>query len=391
MIGFGTYESFEAEGGRYLTCYRPPVPPLPPIDDVWEVLDRARAVVAEFDRALSTFPVPGVVGRLFARLDAVHSSGAEGATTTFTDLLEFQTVLRRAKDPHDAASVSGAAEAFDALHEGMGDPLDAALAIHRRLFERDPDPYWANQAGRWKTYANATDDPESATGLFHYTSPASLSGVLEEWRAFTMAEGGPELVRQALSHWMFEHVHPTADGNGRVGRLLVPLILRAKGATANACAFLGEAVHRDKGVYVSALKRGRQTGDMGAWTRVFLSLTAQTAGLNLDRVARLGALYDGWRRATKGVRADSAVHDLVPWIVTRPTFTVRDALAGIGRGTFASVNRAVGQLANAGIVEPVGAGQRDRLFTASAIVALFEGPAAQRAPTPEPRSRTPRP
>lgn len=384
MNGFGACESFEAEGGRFVTCYRPPVPPMPPVDEVWEALDRARPILEEFDRALSAFPVFGVVGRLFARLDAVHSSGAEGATTTFTDLLEYQSALRRAKDPHDAASVAGAAEAFDALHEAMEDPCDAALAIHRRLFERDPDPYWAAQAGQWKTYPNATEDPESATGLFHYTSPASLAGALEEWKAFTVAEGGPELVRQALSHWMFEHIHPNADGNGRVGRLLVPLVLRAKGGTQNACGFLGEAVHRDKQTYIDALKRGRRTGDMGAWTRVFLSLTAQTAGLNLDRLVRLGRLHDEWRRATKTVRSDSVIHDLVPWIITKPTFTVRDALAGIGRGTFASVNRAVGQLAGMGITEMIGAGTRDRLFTAPAVIALFEGPSARRTPSPEP-------
>lgn len=372
MIGFDAYEPFEAEGGRIVTCYRPPVPPLPPTDEVWEALDRARPIVEAFDRALSTFPVPGVVGRLFARLDAVHSSGAEGTTTTFTDLLEYQSALRRTKDPQDAASVSGAAEAFDDLHDGMGAPCDAALAIHRRLFDRDPDPYWAAQAGRWKAHPNATEDPESPTGLFHFTSPASLPAALEAWASFTMATGGPDLVRQAVSHWLFEHIHPTADGNGRVGRLLVPLVLRTKGATRNACCFLGEAVHQDKQTYVSALKRGRLTGDMGAWTRVFLSLAAQTAGLNLDRIGRLGTLLDGWKRTTRSVRSDSAVHDLVPWILTTPAFTIRDAVAGIGRGTFASVNRAVAQLAGMGIVTAAGARARDRLFVAPDVIALFE-------------------
>lgn len=372
MNGFGSNEAFEAEGGRFLTCYRPPAPPMPPIDEVWEAVEPARSIIGEFDRALSAFPVPGVVGKLFARLDAVHSSGAEGGTTTFTDLLEYQSASRRARDPRDAASVAGAAEAFDALHQAVGDPRDAALAIHRRLFERDPDPFFAAQAGRWKTYANATSDPESSTGLFHYTSPTSLPAALEEWTAFTMSDSGPELVRQALSHWMFEHIHPTADGNGRVGRLLVPLIHRAKGGGKNACCFLGEAVHRDKGVYIEALKRGRMTGDMGAWARLFLSLTAQTAGLNLDRLQKLGRLYDDWRAATKGVRSDSVIHDLAPWIMTRPTFTIRDALTGIGRGSFASVNGAVERLVGMGIVQPTGPVARDRLFTVPDVVSLFE-------------------
>ncbi|WP_207436450.1 Fic/DOC family N-terminal domain-containing protein, partial [Sabulibacter ruber] len=80
---------------------------MPVIDEVWEVLERARHAVESLDRALMGFPVSGVVGKLFARLDAVHSSGAEGATTTFTDLLEFQTSLQRARDPEDAQAVAG--------------------------------------------------------------------------------------------------------------------------------------------------------------------------------------------------------------------------------------------------------------------------------------------
>lgn len=71
------------------------VPPFPKLDDVWGQLQRATKTVEEFDRALGAFPVPDVVGKLFARLDAVHSSGAEGATTTSTNLLEYQNSLRR--------------------------------------------------------------------------------------------------------------------------------------------------------------------------------------------------------------------------------------------------------------------------------------------------------
>jgi hypothetical protein len=376
MSGFGSgsggFESFEVAGGRIIPCYRPPVPPLPALDEVWASVEEARWLVDAFDRALAAFPVPGVVGRLFARLDAVHSSGAEGATTTFTDLLEYQSSPRRARDPEDAGSVAGCAAAFDDLQGGLGDMRAAVLAIHRRLLAVARDPYVAAQAGHWKTVANATMDADAATGFFYYTSPASLHEALSQWQAFTLADGGPELVRQALSHWMFEHIHPVGDGNGRVGRLMVPLTVMAKGMTGHACCFLGEAVHANTDIYVEALKRGRRTGDMGAWARVFLSLVAQTAGLNLDRLARLGEVHDRWRKATRTVRAHSAVHALVPWIVTRPAFTVRDALAGLGRGTFASINGAIARLGDLGIVQPSGLSARDRLFTAPEVIGLFE-------------------
>jgi Fic family protein len=63
---------------------------------------------------------------------------------------------------------------------------------------------------------------------------------------------------------MFEHIHPVTDGNGRIGRLLVPLMLRSKCATRAACACFGEAVHEDKDLYVEALKAARRTG---TWAR----------------------------------------------------------------------------------------------------------------------------
>jgi Fic family protein len=370
-MGFGSDEAIEVEGGGFLSCYRPAIPQPPPLDDVWEALESARSRIDTFDRAVTAFPIPGVIGKLFARHDAVHSSGAEGATTTFTDLLEYQSSLRRAKDPDDTGSVAGCAEAFDNLQDETGDPRDAARAIHRRLFERLSDPYAARGAGAWKSAVNATLDTDAPTGFFHYTAPGTVAAALAEWLDLTMAGGGPELVRQALSHWMFEHIHPFADGNGRVGRLLVPLLVKRKGATRTACAFLGEAVHANKTVYVDALKHARRSGDFAAWTRVFLSLTARTAERNLSRLERLSALRDDWIAGTRSFRRDSVVHDLVPWILINPTFTITDARADIGR-TFASVNDAVRRLAELGLVTQTAERGRDRLFSAPAVIDLFE-------------------
>lgn len=372
MQAFRNYEPDEGGGGRLLSCYRPPVPPMPALDDVWPAVEHAMTAIGAFDRALSAFPVPGTVGRLFARLDAVHSSGAEGSTTTFTDLLEYETSLKNAPDPEDAEQVAACADAFEALQEGQPDLKTAILDIHRRLFERIADAHVAATAGQWKRYANCTSDYDSPNGMFFYTRPASTAAALAEWEAFTLATGGPELVRQMLSHWMFEHIHPVADGNGRVGRLLVPLLLRRKSATTHACCFIGEAVHTNKDLYIDALKRGRLNGDMTHWTRLLLSFAAWTAERNLARLERLAEIHGHWQRTTAGFRSHSLVHRLVPWVLTRPAFTVKDALAGIGSGTFASVNTAVGRLVALGIVEPVQAPGRERLFIAPDVIGLFD-------------------
>jgi Fic family protein len=167
---------------------------------------------------------PGGIGRLFARLDAVHSSGAEGSTTTFTDLMEFETSARVAPDPEDAETVAAYAAAFEAEADSLGDLRAMTLRIHRRLFERSRNRMLASEAGRWKARRNATSDDEVGGGYFHFTKPDSVAAAIRDWNDFTMSVDPrvPEILRQALSHWMFEHIHPLTDGNGRVGRLRFP-------------------------------------------------------------------------------------------------------------------------------------------------------------------------
>jgi Fic family protein len=354
-------------------CFRPYAPRVPPLEDILDALDPAAAAVREFERALAGWQPSGLIGRLFARLDAVHSSGAEGSTTTFTDLLEYESSRHRAADPDDAAAVAACAAALEAEAPGTSDPIDMSLAIHRRLFERSRDRLVLATAGRLKERANGTADPETSGGFFYYTQPSSVPQALAEWRDFTRASDPrtPEMVRQVLSHWMFEHIHPVADGNGRIGRLLVPVMLRRKGVMQIACAFFGEAVHEDKDLYVEALKTARISADMTAWTRLMLSFLGRSAAANLDRLARLATIETQWRGVIAAFRSDSMVHELAPFALTRPAFTIEDARHAIG-GTFASVNTAAGQLVDAGILVIADRARRDRLFLAGAVLDVFD-------------------
>lgn len=316
----GAYES-DQDG---VLCFRPAVPRMPKLEEVHDAVDDALQRLREFDRLLCEWPRHGRIGRLFARLDAVHSSGAEGSTTTFTDLMEFETSARLAPDLEDAESVAACAAAFEAEADGAADLLATTLRMHRRLFERSPNRMLSSEAGHWKSRRNATPDPDAPGGYFYYTRPGSVPMAMQEWNAFTTAADlrVPEILRQAVSHWMFEHIHPVADGNGRIGRLLVPRVLKIKGALNTACAFFGEAVHEDKQLYVEALKAARVSGDLTSWTRLLVAFISRTAGRNIGRIEGLRHVEREWCDATRSIRSDSKVHDLVRFALTRPAFTI---------------------------------------------------------------------
>jgi Fic family protein len=352
-------------------CFRPVSPQLPRLEDVQEPLQRAIGGIREFDRLLAEWPKEEAIGRLFARLDAVHSAGAEGATTTFTELMEFETSERLAPDPVDAASVAACAEA---LETEPGSNLSAtSLKLHHKLFKRSPKPTEKFSAGRWKDYPNATSDPSSPEGFFHFTKPDSVPEAMAEWQAFAMTTDrrSPEIVRQIGAHWMFEHIHPFRDGNGRIGRLLVPLTMKLKGGTRAACAFFGEAVFENKDAYTSALKEARTSDDWTAYTRLLLFFVAWTAEQNIGRVRKLKEIEADWKTRLKGFRKDGRLHTVARFALTNPAFTVNDTKNHTG-GTYANNNDAIAKLVNIGILSSPEGKKRGRIFRADEVLDVFD-------------------
>jgi Fic family protein len=209
--------------------------------------------------------------------------------------------------------------------------------------------------------------------MLYYTRPASVAAALDDWRTFTLGFDldAPELVRQILAHWMFEHIHPFPDDNGPVARLLLPLMLRSKGAANSTSAFFGEAVHAGRKVYVDALRAARLSGDMTAWTRLMLVFLERTATANLARLDRLAAVGHAWRRIAAGSRPGSMVHKLAPFALTRPAFTRRDAVDAIG-GTAAALSTAALRLIEAGVLTSPDTAAPDPLFEAPAVLEIFD-------------------
>jgi hypothetical protein len=363
-LELGVFE-LDSQGRR---CFRPDTPAFPHLDDVFDRLEPAAAALRKFDRALAAWPRPERVGALFAALDAVHSCGADGSSVTFSELMAYRTSLRVARDAGEAAGVAACAD-IPATEPGKVDPVAAALRIYRRLSAAGE----GSPADGLKLRPNGTLDHDATGSLLYYTRPNSVAAALEDWRTFTLGFDleAPELVRQILAHWMFEHIHPFPDGNSRIARLLLPLMLRSKGAANFPCALFGEAVHRGRNVYLDGLRATRLSGDMTAWTRLMLVFLERTATANIARLDRLAAIAQAWRRIALGSKPGSMVHKLLPFALTRPAFTRRDALDAIG-GTAAALSTAAEHLIEAGVLTTPDAAAPDPLYEAPAVLDIFD-------------------
>jgi Fic family protein len=228
---------------------------------------------------------------------------------------------------------------------------------------------------------NYVRDPDAPVSLFGYTKPSSVGAALSDWSGFTLAseDGTNELVRQILSHWMFEHIHPVSDGNGRIGRLLVPIVLKAKRLSNTACALFGEAVHEDKSLYIDALKDARISGDTTNYVRQMLSFLRRTADANIARLNRLEAIEANWKDRFSQTRSDSVVHRLVSYAISKPVFTVGEVQKDLGV-SFAAANTAVRALQDEEIVSVPEDARRNRLFHADEVIEVFD-----RFKTPTPK------
>ena len=118
-----------------------------------------------------------------------------------------------------------------------------------------------------------------STAVFVPPSLPDMEAALADFEMFLNndANGVPHLIKAAITHYQFETIHPFLDGNGRVGRLIIPLYLLAKGVISKPCFYISDYFERNRELYYSALDKPRKDNDLGHWIRFFLSAAIDTA------------------------------------------------------------------------------------------------------------------
>ncbi|WGX99218.1 Fic family protein [Nocardioides sp. L-11A] len=194
---------------------------------------------------------------------------------------------------------------------------------------------------------------------------ARVEDAMRDLIAFVVRVDLPVLVHCAIAHAQFETIHPFNDGNGRVGRTLVHAMLRRSDVTRRLTVPVSAGLLTDTAAYFDALTAYRD-GDVEPIVQQFVSASFRAVGNGRQLVAELEQVYDGWTDRLAS-RRGSAARRLLPHLLNQPAVTVAHAQAATGVALSAA-QRAVEQLAAAGIVDPVGTGRRNRVWLAQEVI-----------------------
>lgn len=367
--------------GRRIQCpggYRAYVPADLPPPIAWS--ERLAGALSAADRAVGRLagegrrlPNPHLLIRPFLQREAVLSSRIEGTQATLGELLASEAGAVVERSPADLREV---ANYVVALEYGVGrlQTLPLSLRLVRELHERLMRGVRGDVAtpGEFRRSQNWIGPAGCTLADASYVPPPvdELMGCLGAWETFLHDESLPPLVHAALAHSQFEAIHPFLDGNGRVGRLLVTLLLVEKGILPSPLLYLSAYFETTRQEYYARLLAVTEKGEWEEWLEYFMVGVMGQAEDALDRVRRIDDLLLLWRErlATAPSRVPEKTLDL---FAENPFRSVNNVAARLGVA-FTTAQRAIDRLEAAGIVALAGEAKRNRVYCARALLEILE-------------------
>ena len=374
----GEYE-ITVTGGETVRAFVPaPLPPDPPLDlsgARQRLLERSLLACGRLDGVAALLPDPDLFLYAYVRREAVLSSQIEGTQSSLSDLLLFELDEAPVVPFDDVVEVSNHVAA---LEHGMA-RLRGGFPISNRLLREVHEKLLASgrvadkQPGEFRRSQNWIGGTRPGNALYVPPPPQRLEDCMAALERSIHAEddGLPDLVRAALAHAQFETIHPFLDSNGRVGRLLVSLMLFDAGVLGQPLLYLSLYLKQHRDEYYRLLGAVRTGGDWEAWLDFFLEGVEITAGSAVDTAHRLLELFrdDAARVRTLGRAAANALR-VFDALRDRPLANL-NALTKSTGASYPTVARAVDALEDLGIVREITGRKRERVFAYARYLSIL--------------------
>lgn len=374
----GTYSTISIAGESVRAFVPAPLPPVPPL--VWDAelrdkFDRALVALGRLDAVSVLLPDTSLFLYMYVRKEAVLSSQIEGTQSSLSDLL-FYEVNRQPGVPLD--DVQEVSNYVAALRHGLarienGFPLSLRLLkeVHAVLLTKGRGSQ--QTPGEFRRSQNWIGG--TRPGNAHFVPPPAdrlmeCMGALEHF-LHDQPEKTPALIKAALAHVQFETIHPFLDGNGRLGRLLITLLLCSEGVLREPLLYLSLYFKSHRQQYYSLLNHVRVTGDWESWLDFFADAVIETAEIAVETARSLARLAetDRQRINTLGRSAGSALR-VQQAMLEHPVVSSGQLVEKTGM-TAATVNAVLLRLEQLGVVSELSGQQRNRLYSYTAYINLM--------------------
>ena len=245
-----------------------------------KLLSEANRQIGELNAYSLLIPNVDLYIKMHVKIEANKSSRIEGTRTTVEeDLLDVTDINPEKRDDWEEVQnyVKATNYGVEKIKEGFPVCTRLIREIHGILMQGVRGEH--KTPGEFRTSQNWIGGSMPSTAVYVPPPHTEIAECLTDFEKFINNEeiDTPDLIKIAILHYQFESIHPFLDGNGRIGRLLIPLYIQSKGMLEKSCLYISDYIERNKNTYYDMLTRVRTHNDMIGWIKFFLEAVIETS------------------------------------------------------------------------------------------------------------------
>lgn len=372
----GRYVTASTAGERYKAFIPAPLPAIAQLNlqaEHFSLMEKANQALGRLDGLATLLPDTSLFLYFYVRKEALLSSQIEGTQSSFSDLLLFESEEVPGVPLDDVAEVSCYVAAMNYGLQRLKDGFPLSLRLIREIHEvlLASGRGAGKSPGEFRRSQNWIGGTRPGNARFVPPPPEHVMDCLGDLEKYLHAQQVPVLIKAALAHVQFETIHPFLDGNGRLGRLLITLLLCSEGALSQPLLYLSLYLKRNRDAYYDLLQQVRIDGTWEKWLSFFLEGVLETSQQAVATAQKTLRLFeeDQARIEQLGRPAGSALRVHL-YLQKRPVISIAKLADQINM-TRPTAATAIRHLSNLGIVRELTGKERHRLFVYDGYVKLL--------------------
>ena len=374
----GTYITKKTVKEPYKAYIPAKLPPDPPLNlaNLYPKLDNATLSISNLNSVTNAIPNKALFIYMYVRKEALLSSQIEGTQSSFSDLILFEHQQKPHVSLDDVEEVSNYVAAINyglrRLKDGFPLSLRLLREIHSVLLQGSRGAQ--SLPGEFRRSQNWIGGTRPGNALFVPPPPEKLMECLDNFEKFLHDKTVklPILIKTALAHVQFETIHPFLDGNGRLGRLLIILMLCDNGLLSEPILYLSLYLKQNRTLYYNLLQEVRQHGTWETWLEFFLDGISQTAKQASSTAQKMNRLFEtDLQKVSQLGRAKTTCMDVLKYLRKLPQVSA-PFLAKELDITAPTARTALNHLLDLSIVDEISGKERDKIYVYKKYLDLLE-------------------